>query len=445
MSAILDWLLICIGAFCAIHSLNAIIKNKNSSLTHFIILVVFITCCLPILCNYCIGIPKYETIYWYQVFCSSMNNGTVAVLYDLYIMAVVLILELYAIYYDKTKSRSLVERSIISQSILQNKVVLLISIFSPIIYIVLSGNLSYFLVYGVRSSRYVDESNIGRITSSLILLSVYAYFFYIFSVAPKRKKKIILSLAYIFVITWLQGKRFILIVIGSIFLFYYTKSGLDSKQQRHLRRTLPLVALGVIIFSCWYLIYIRPMSNSSFDSIYDMLRVDLGRDDVIKYVIEKVIINQEKIVPYSGSTYLSTFLFFIPRAIWATKPYPHYVYLTASILNLSVMDIPAGTTPSWFEMSIANFGGFGFIFGVVSILLLCVAADKLKETAYQLVAVLLICALLTQNIDAYLTFVLLFVLQYFVRKATAKRTLVILFAGRRLFTLDKYNSEMKKD
>lgn len=434
MSDILDVVLICIGFLCAMHSLNAIIKNRTASISHFIILVLFITCCFPIFCNYAIGYPEYRTVYWYQVFRSSMHNSTITVIYDIYISLALITLEFYAVYYDRVKSPYVVKGEITYKSVLQNRLVLVLAIFSPIIYIVLSGNISYFLVYGVRSSRYATDSSIGRITSMLILLSVYAYFFYIFS-TPRKRGKVVLSCIYIFAITWLQGKRFILVIIGVVFLFFYTRSGLSIKQQRNLRRALPFAAIGVILFSYWYLVFIRPMSNSSVDSIYDMLRVDLGRDDVIKYVIERVIINKETIVPYVGSTFLSTFLFFVPRAIWPTKPYPHYVYLTASILNLSIMDIPAGTTPSWLEMSIANFGEFGFIFGIISILLLCIAADQLKETTFQLIAVVLICALLTQNIDAYLSFVAIFVLQFMIRKVTSRHSLVILFAGKKILTL----------
>lgn len=440
MSDILDIFMICVCFICAVHSLNAIIKNKTASATHFIVLVMFITCCFPIFCNYAIGYPEYKTIYWYQVFRSSMHNGTIATIYDVYIALTVLILEMYAVYFDRNTSAYVVRRDITYKSLLQNKVLRFLAIFSPVIYILLSGNLSYFLVYGVRSSRYAMDSSIGRMMSMLILLSIYAYFFEIFSTPPK-KGKVLFSCLYIFLITWLQGKRFILVLIGVVFLFFYTRKGLTLRQQRNLRKVLPLVAIGIIIFSYWYLVYVRPMSNSSIDSIYDMLRVDLGRDDVIKYVIEKTVLNKEQIVPYAGSTFLSTFLFFVPRAIWPTKPYPHYVYLTASILDLSIMDIPAGTTPSWLEMSIANFGELGFIFGPISLLLLCIAVDRLKETTFQLIAVVLVCALLTQNIDAYLTFVVIFVLQLLIRKITARHKLVVLFAGRKLFSLGDYTED----
>ena len=104
MSDILDIFMICVCFICAVHSLNAIIKNKTASATHFIVLVLFITCCFPIFCNYAIGYPEYKTIYWYQVFRSSMHDGTISIIYDIYIALTVVVLEFYAVYYDRVLS-----------------------------------------------------------------------------------------------------------------------------------------------------------------------------------------------------------------------------------------------------------------------------------------------------------------------------------------------------
>ena len=99
-------------------------------------------------------------------------------------------------------------------------------------------------------------------------------------------------------------------------------------------------------------------------------------------------------------------------------------------------------------MSIANFGTFGFLFGIISIPLLCIGMDRLKEITYQLIAVILVCALLTQNIDAYLSFVLVFIVQFFMRKLIRKR-LIILFRGKKIFVfgepVNQVNKNMKQE
>ena len=440
MSDILDWILILFGTICALISFHSIIENKNSSVSHFIILVEYIICCLPVLCNYIFGYPEYITVYWYSVFRSSMHNASVAIMYDIYILFSMLILEAYAVSYDRRHPDKMERKKLQINSLLQNKLILTLCILSPFIYIIISGHLSYFLVYGVRTTRYASENSMSRVVSMLILLSIYSFFFYLFT-TKKTWIKSILTLVYIFLISWLQGKRFILVIIGLVYLFYYTKQGLDQKQKQRLRRTIPVLAIAILAFSYAYLVFIRPMSDTSFRSIYEMLRVDFGRDDVIKYVIEKTILDHEKIVPYAGSTFLSTFLFFIPRTLWPTKPYPHYVYLTANILNVSIMSIPAGTTPSWFEMCIANFGIAGFLIGILSIPLLCRAIDRLRETLYQLIALVLVCAFLTQNIDAYTMFVLIFVLQFVIRRIVNRRPLTIMFGKRKVLQLGNMQLE----
>ena len=431
MNVFLDWLLIIFSSLIVISSFNAIIENKYSSTAHFIIVVEYIICCFPILLNYVAGYPQYKTIYWYRVFKVCMQNATVSYIYDIYILCCIVLLRLYSYYYDNYKAPYIHREYQPFNSILKSRLILVLSILSPFIYVILTGNFSSFLTYGVRTSRYSTENGAVRVVSMLILLSIYAYSYYLFT-SERKKGKIILTIVYIIAITWLQGKRFILVIIGLVSLFFYTRKGLTLKEQRKLKVAIPILAIAIIGFSGWYLIYIRPLSNTSFDSVYDMLRVDLGRDDVIKYVIEKVIIEKQSFIPYTGSTFLSTFLFFIPRSIWPTKPYPHYVYLTASILNVPIMEIPAGTTPSWLEMSIANFEVFGFIFGIISIPILCMLVDKINVTTYQLIAVVLVAALLTQNIDAYLMFVLIFVIQFLIRHSLGNREIVFTWKGKEL-------------
>lgn len=40
-------------------------------------------------------------------------------------------------------------------------------------------------------------------------------------------------------------------------------------------KILPILGISLILFSGFYLIAIRPLSDTSFESVYEMLRVDL--------------------------------------------------------------------------------------------------------------------------------------------------------------------------
>ena len=170
-------------------------------------------------------------------------------------------------------------------------------------------------------------------------------------------------------------------------------------------KLVPVFLITLICFSGLYLKVVRPLSDTSFDSIYEMLRVDFGRDDVIKYTIEKEIIKNERILEYRGETMLGLLLQFVPRKIWPGKPYPHYMYLTSSLLNVNIFKLPAGTTPSYYEMAISNFGYFGFIFAIFTLLLLCYFADKSQSIDTKYIWTMLMVVLLTQSMDIYIIYI----------------------------------------
>lgn len=203
--------------------------------------------------------------------------------------------------------------------------------------------------------------------------------------------------------------------MGMVYLYYYTKSDIGYQTRKVLAKISPIAFLVLIVFCYFYLVVIRPLSDVSFDSVYEMLRVDFGRDDVIKYVINKEFFEGTHILEYPGQTVLSTLFTYVPRSIWENKPYPHYMYLTASILNCSMFDIPAGTTPSWFEMSLSNFGYMGFVIGAVTLPMICKVGDKLKSIPAQIVVLILVIVLLTQSIDAYVIFLFILFVQVFIK------------------------------
>lgn len=156
-----------------------------------------------------------------------------------------------------------------------------------------------------------------------------------------------------------------------------------------------------------------------------MLRVDFGRDDVVKFVIEQEIFKKEPILAYRGQSFLSTFLTFVPRRIWPNKPYPHYMYLTSRILGTAIDRLPAGTTPSWFELCIANFSWLGFAVGAFSIPMFCKWCDKLKSIPRQMLVLVFIMVLITQSMDAYVAFLLLIIAQCVIKHMMIGKRIVI--------------------
>ena len=370
MCFIADWALILISSCITVNSYKRIVKNKCSSIAHFIVLVEYVFLCIPILLNYCIGIPTYNYISWYKSFLPSMESESIAFIYDMYILVSIILLYCYARSYDRRKSKYKKYEDIKLNGLFNNRIFLTIVIVSPIIYIILSGKMTSYLIYASSGGRGIEDTGFTTFLSMLILFSIYA-FCYQFFTKPVTKGRFLILLLYSFAISWINGKRFIIALMLIVYLFFYTRSDLSKKTRKKLEIYTPFLFVALVLFSYYYLVVIKPLSDVSFNSVYDMLRVDFGRDDVIKYVINKELFQKSRILDYRGETFLSTFLTFVPRAIWPNKPYPHYMYLTASILGTSIDKLPAGTTPSWFEMCIANCSWLGFVIGIVFIPILC--------------------------------------------------------------------------
>lgn len=423
MCFIADWALILISSCITVNSYKRIVKNKCSSIAHFIVLVEYVFLCIPILLNYCIGIPTYNYISWYKSFLPSMESESIAFIYDMYILVSIILLYCYARSYDRRKSKYKKYEDIKLNGLFNNRIFLTIVIVSPIIYIILSGKMTSYLIYASSGGRGIEDTGFTTFLSMLILFSIYA-FCYQFFTKPVTKGRFLILLLYSFAISWINGKRFIIALMLIVYLFFYTRSDLSKKTRKKLEIYTPFLFVALVLFSYYYLVVIKPLSDVSFNSVYDMLRVDFGRDDVIKYVINKELFQKSRILDYRGETLLSTFLTFVPRAIWPNKPYPHYMYLTASILGTSIDKLPAGTTPSWFEMCIANCSWLGFVIGIVFIPILCKWCDRLKSIPYQMLMLVFIIVLVTQSTDAYVGFLVLIIVQFLIAKFIGKGRLL---------------------
>ena len=255
-----------------------------------------------------------------------------------------------------------------------------------------------------------------------MLISTVIYFGTVFK-NNVSAKKIILTVVYSGAIIWISGKRFMLANILLLFIFYTVNLNIDVNLRKKIYKGLPILGIALVGFSVFYLAVIRPMAETTTTSIYDMLRVDFGRDDVIKYVINKEIICNERILEYRGETFLSLIGSFIPRKLWPSKPYPHYMYLTGSILGLDIHNLPAGTTPSLLEMTICNFGYYGFAIGIILLIVICNLIDCFKDVDSKAIGLILMMVLLTQSMDVYLILVVILL---------AIRLMVRFFRGRRV-------------
>ena len=413
MFPIADWLMILITTIVTYKSYKKLVFDRYCSVSFYVVFIVYIFCCVPIILNYLIGMPQYTVVYWYKAFIEPMNNVGVSAIYDIYITFAI-----FALYIYGTKmNRRLVSRVTELNTVLRNENekpwIYVFGIASPVLYVLLSGNASKFLIYSSMNLRGVSGQD-NLILNSLILVSLFCTCIMLFSGRITAKKMCTLVLIT-FILAWLQGKRFIIAVMGVFYLFFLTKSELGEKGRKRVFWILPIMGITLIAFSAFYLAVIKPLSNMNFDSVYDMLRVDFGRDDVIKYVIYEEFFKKNHILDYPGQSFFSTLFIFIPRIIWPNKPYSHYQYLTSSILNLPISKLPAGTTPCWYEMTLCNFGYLGYLVGIFGLIIFCYFADTMKQTKSKSLVFMFILVLLTQNTDVYVVYIL-FIFMYYLEQ-----------------------------
>lgn len=413
MFPIADWLMILITTIVTYKSYKKLVFDRYCSVSFYVVFIVYIFCCVPIMLNYLIGMPQYTIVYWYKAFIEPMNNVDVSAIYDIYITFAI-----FALYIYGTKmNRKLLSRATQLNTVLRNENekswIYAFGIVSPLLYVLLSGNASKFLIYSSMNLRGVSGQD-NLILNSLILVSLFCTCIMLFSGRITAKKMCVLALIT-FILAWLQGKRFIIAVMGVFYLFFLTKSELGEKGRKRVFWILPIMGITLIAFSAFYLAVIKPLSNMTFDSVYDMLRVDFGRDDVIKYVIYEEFFKKNHILDYPGQSFFSTLFIFIPRIFWPNKPYSHYQYLTSSILNLPISKLPAGTTPCWYEMTLCNFGYLGYLVGIFGLISFCYFADTMKKTKSKSLVFMFILVLLTQNTDVYVVYIL-FIFMYYLEQ-----------------------------
>lgn len=420
MSWFFDWVLIVISTLILFFSYKRIVFMKNCSIANYVIVLLVVFCVLPILFNYLVGIPSYEVAYWYKPFIKAMENEGVNIAYDIYVLTC--IITLYFLCAKKKPKKELNEFNTLSSFIADNKILRVILIALPIIYIVVTGAWKNYAVYAVSSARGLTESNSMLLMTPFMLISMIT----VYSIAFKGDiniRKMIGVVIYSIAIVWISGKRFMLANLLLLMIFYLVNLHLSTKNRKRIFRILPIAGVLLVAFSIFYLSVVRPMAETTVESLYDMLRVDFGRDDVIKYVIYTEFVEKDHILDYYGQSFLGLIGAFIPRMFWATKPYPHYMYLTGSILNLDIHNLPAGTTPSLLEMTICNFGYWGFIVGILLLIWICRWADKMNDIDNKAIALILISVLLTQSMDVYL--ILVVVLAF-------SKLLIAIFKGRKI-------------
>lgn len=390
MRVVVDILFAIITSYITIATYRSLISFKNVSIAAFVIILCYIFNCLPIVFDILLGIPEY--MFYYDSFNEAAQNDTVSIIYDVYILAVMAALYWYY------------KKNVIDDNLFYLKYdcswypFKFLLILSPLlVYIMYGGGFSNF-EYGTLASRDVD-SNVSIIINQLLFISLYFFCIWIFGIKKKWFTGTILFI-FLILLSLISGKRFIIAVILFSYFFCFIYSRWQGKRKTHLTTTIITVSTVFIVFMIYYITVVKVMGDYS-GYIYTQLRIDFGREDVTKFVILQEL-KGNPILDYRGESVISLILMAFPRALWSSKPWPHYRYLTGAIFGESVDKIKDGVTPSVFEMMIANFSFWGIIVAILLILALVKLGDRLKSSSNKFLVLIIIIQLFTQNLDVVL-------------------------------------------
>lgn len=376
-------------------SMLFVTHQKSKSLADYAILLLYVFNCIPVLCDIIFGIPDYNTSC--AGFKQAQDNDLVCIIYDLYIL--LLFLALYRV--SKVSNIKWENRAEYDVSIDLQKIPsmgLFALIIAPFVHLILSGNIGLVLIYGSYNDRGLP-SGFTKTSGLLVIVSILAFCLWLFKQKIDVKRWIIFFI-YGVLISWLNGKRYVVITVVYAFFYMYTTTKKNYKRKGVLP-LLVIVGILTVVYAGYYLINIRGIANNAAE-LYTSLRIDLGRDDVVKYTILEEYINDNHILDYPMQTILSTLFMLIPRTIYPTKAYPHYVYLTASLYGTTVENIPSGMTPSILEMMIANFRWFGMPICILFLCQFCKWADNSNNYSKKFCFAILLMGMLSQSLDAML-------------------------------------------
>lgn len=444
LSLVFDMVLVIISTLITIFAAKRIISTNTESVQDYVICIFFVFNCLPVLLDFLFGVPRFRYLYWWRPLRHPVEDDLTRVVYDVYMLLALagfmIYQKVYKVYLQQKMPGG---NGLGRRNVLDIPAVSMLLILAPYLAVLMSGKVSSFLIYGDHDIRGEISAGFGFLElPALLLVSVYAFGFYFFK-KSRTWRAWILFFIYSFSIVWLCGKRYIIAVMLVMYVFFYVNSpDYDAKKRKKLLKVLPVLLTGVFLFSALYLIFFKVgfregRTATGFQSIYETLRVDFGRDDVTKYTLDLLLRGKGTYLDYPGQTILSTFLIWVPRSMWKTKPLQHFVYLTADIKGLSISNAGAGITPSWYETCIANFGFGGMFLAIVSIQLFCYWADKTKNSKWRGVGLILLISLLTQSIDIYIFFLMLIMLSQVYHIIVGHRTIKIIVGHRRIKTTYK--------
>ena len=367
--------------------------HRHSALAVFI--VHFLFCGVPLACDVLIGRPDYLN---HPGFRDASRDTLTSLVYCLYAAICPVIWWLTAL--SRKPVVSVLphqERPTFTSIAVQlfNYALLL----APILAVFASPNPGLYLQYAwvaVEEDRVSDAIlNFHIIISVLCKASVFAGAFLLLW---QRRPRWLLILACLFLTAWIDGKRNI--VLFEVLIVCYTLWKRGFVGSAHVWKLGCVAALVIAGFSYFYQTTFRSNIISTY-GWYENIRIDYGRDDVMKLAIYCELHPEEgTILDYRGQSMLFHLGTLVPRRVWDKKPEPYAVYVTARMLEMPARRLAWGMTTSILEEAIANFSWLGMLLGPLAISVVCRVGDRCRNSFVHLLTLTISCLLLAVQLTA---------------------------------------------
>ncbi len=227
------------------------------------------------------------------------------------------------------------------------------------------------------------------VTSTLCSLALLAYAIIIWIELKKHRTvmyySIMLSTFIAIAVSYVQGKRSMLLFVLIVFSLY------SFKESRIRMQYLAYLWIVFILFMLAYLTFGKAQAGADLTTRRAVS--EFFRDYTMRPALVGASWTQHSAMP-RGSGLIFQSAFFVPRRIWAGKPWPTPVYMTSWIMGARDR-FGWGFGMGFMEDGLANFGYLGWFLYTTVVLGICRFIDRMvyrKETIYLLLGLFIVYA-----------------------------------------------------
>ena len=330
---------------------------------------------LPIPIQYICTLRAIETGIWRYMYLAMTDFWTGSI-YDFITVVTIVIMHISSRRLVRSdKSANILKlKSVINYPLV--KIFVLVGMFAPVILsVALAPNpriyfsYSYFYMnsYNELSAAYIYHANVvTRLCFITVIFTIIQYF-------SKSDKHLIFNievLAAVFLCTWINGKRAILIfMLFGILAVDFLDSTQDYKKL--IKKAILFAIISLVYFEAFSSITGK-QSESEFFDLYNMYFSRLGCEKLSIY--DHLYTNA--MLEYPGQTLLYDLLFFVPRELWENKPSFFATYFTGyAYYGVGTHFLPSNLLVNIWTEFYANFGLIGHFIALLIVILLAKKAE----------------------------------------------------------------------